>query len=117
MNNSSAVLSTINKFQKLPKAQKELFSATIEDIQKMDERIASIENKVETVITEQMEQRKSIDRLSDLIKASIEQKNSLTSLLRILFSNKWFWLWFIVFVVVVGGGSVAELANVIHIGG
>lgn len=117
MNSSSAVLKTINKFQRIPKAQKELFAALVEDNQKMEERIAAIENKVETVITEQRAQKDSIDRLSELVKTSIEQKESTVNLLRQLFGNKWFWFWFIVFTVIVGGGSVAELANIVHIGG
>jgi hypothetical protein len=117
MNNSSAVLKTINKLGRIPKAQKELFTALVEDNQKMEERIAKVEDKVDKVIVEQQAQRVSIDRLSELVKASINQKESTLNLLKMLFSNKWFWFWFIVFTIVVGGGSVAELASIVHIGG
>lgn len=117
MNNSSAVLKTINKLGRIPKAQKELFSALVEDNQKMEERIVKVEDKVDKVIVEQQAQRASIDRLSELVKTSINQKESTVNLLKMLFSNKWFWFWFIIFTIIVGGGSVAELANIVHIGG
>ncbi len=88
-----------------------------EDTEQMNKRITDIENKLDTVDRKVDNMQASITQLTKTVEASISAKQSITRLFSELLLNKWFWFWAIVITIMLGGGSLSELANIVHIGG
>ena len=101
----------------IPKSEKLVLSIVVEKIEKMEERITNLDKKVDAVEKKVDTLQISVEQLSRLVEDYVKQQRSTTVLFSNLIKNKWFWLWFIIFTVVVGGGSISELANIVHIGG
>lgn len=116
---SKNVLETIESLDAngLNEAQKTVLNGVIEDLSKMDERMAKIEKKVDNLEVKVDSIQASVDRIAKLVEVSISQKQSTSKLFAELIRNKWFWFWFIIFTIILGGGSIADLANIVHIGG
>lgn len=101
----------------IPKSERLVLSSVVEDIAKMEERITNLDKKVDCVEKKVDTLQISVEQLSKLVEEYVKQQRNTAILLSDLIKNKWFWFWFIIFTIVVGGGSISELANIVHIGG
>ena len=101
----------------IPKSEKLVLSTIVEDIGKMEDRITNLDKKIDGVEKKVDTLQFSVEQLSKSVKDYVNQQRTTAVLFSDLIKNKWFWVWFIIFTVVVGGGSIADLANIIHIGG
>lgn len=134
---SETVLETLKILDKdIPVAEKALFTSLVEDNKKLEERmtalekemkvnnnrIATVETKVDTVISDNqlikahlMNNQSSLDQLNKLIQISIDQHKNRLKLLSGVLRNKWFWMALIIFMILVAGASVADLGGIIKI--
>lgn len=94
-----------------------VLSSLVEDVGKMEERITGLDKKVDGIEKKVDTLQVSVEQLSKLVEDSIEQRQRTVILFSDLIRNKWFWFWFIIFTIIIGGGSISELANIVHIGG
>lgn len=101
----------------IPKSEKLVFSTIVEDIGKMEERITNLDKKVDCVEKKVDALQVSVEQLSKLVEDYVKQQRNIAILFSDLIKNKWFWFWLVVFTIIVGGGSISELANIVHIGG
>lgn len=116
---SDGALEAINGLgNNIPKAQRILFAAIIEDShnmeQKMDimeKKMSNLEQKVDGVEKKVDAMQGSVDRLSNLIEASINQKQSFWKLLSELKDTKWFWIWLLIITAVIAGLPIGELTG------
>lgn len=130
MTKTETVLSTLEKTGKsLSSGEKILFNALVEDTKKMEERMAKLEQKVEavekkvdSVISDQQSfkiqltnTQASIDRLSRLVESSIKLQKEKAKVIARIFSNKWFWIFAIIAIILIAGGSAADLLGVLKI--
>lgn len=123
MTKTETVLSTLEKSgKKISGGEKLLFYALVEDTKKMEERMANLEQKVDSVISEQQgikvqltNTQTSIDRLSRLVETSIKLQKERTKVLAGMLHNKWFWIFAIIAIILIAGGSAADLLGVLKI--
>lgn len=121
MTKSEGALTAINGLgNSIPKAQKILFASIVEDNKKMEERMAevekkitSLEQKVDGVEKKVDTMQDSVERLSALVEASINQKQSFVKLLSELKDNKWFWIWVLIVTVIIAGVPLESLVNLV----
>lgn len=121
MTKSEGALNAINGLgNSIPKAQKVLFSSIVEDNKKMEEKMAimekrmsSLEQKVDGIEKKVDSVSDSVERLTVLVEASINQKQSFIKLLSELKDNKWFWIWILIVTVIVAGVPLENLAGLI----
>ena len=116
---ANGVWNAVNKIdgKDIPKSEKLVLSTIVEDIGKMEERITNLDKKVDCVEKKVDTLQISVEQLSKLVEEYVKQQRNTTILLSDLIKNKWFWFWFIIFTIIIGGGSISELANIVHIGG
>lgn len=122
------VLNALEKTGKgLPKAEKVLFASLVEDNKKMEERMTALEKKVDTVekkvdavISDQQVfknqlaiTQSSIENLTKLIQTNIDLQKEKTKAVAGVLSNKWFWLFAIIAIILIAGGSATDLAGII----
>ena len=132
MTKTETVLHTLEKSgKKLPGGEKLLFNALVEDSKKMEERMAKleqkfevVEKKVDSVISDQQSfkvqltnTQSSIERLSRLVETSINIQKEKTKVLTGMLHNKWFWIFAIIAIILIAGGSAADLLGVIKMEG
>lgn len=132
MTKTETVFNTLEKTGKsLPSEEKLLFNSLIEDAKKMEERMAKleqkfevVERKVDSVISDQqsfkiqlLNTQSSIDRLSRLIETNINVQKERTKVLAGMLHNKWFWIFAIIAIILIAGGSAADLLGVLKIDG
>ena len=118
---SDGALEAINGLgNNIPKAQRILFSAIIEDSHNMEEKMdlmekkmSNLEQKVDGVEKKVDAMQESVDRLSTLIEASINQRQSFWKLLSELKDNKWFWIWILIITVILAGIPLGDLTGII----
>ena len=130
MTKTETVLNTLeNTGNKLSGGEKLLFNALVEDSKKMEERMAKLEQKVEvvekkvdSVISDQQNLKNqltntqtSIDRLSRLVEANINIQKERTKVLAGMLHNKWFWIFAIIAIILIAGGSAADLMGILKI--
>lgn len=101
----------------IPKSEKLVLSSLVEDIGKMEERMTNLEKKVDGIEKKVDTLQVSVEQLSKFVEDCVRQQRNANLLFSDLIKNKWFWFWFIIFTIIVGGGSISELANIVHIGG
>ena len=120
----------------IPKAERLLFTSLVEDNKKMEKRMTALEKKVGTIdqkvnivdkkvdsiISDQQvfktqlnANQKSIEHLTTLVKASIDQQKEKTKMFSRILQNKWFWLFAIIAIILIAGGSAADLLGIIKI--
>lgn len=120
----------------IPKAERLLFTSLVEDNKKMEKRMTALEKKVGTIdqkvnivdkkvdsiISDQQvfktqldANQKSIEHLTTLVKASIDQQKEKTKMFYRVLQNKWFWLFAIIAIILIAGGSAADLLGIIKI--
>lgn len=127
---SETVLETLNILDKeIPAVEKALFTSLVEDNKKMEERmtalekkVTDVEKKVDTVISDnqliknQLANNQAIlEQLNKMVQASIDQHKNRLKVISGVLHNKWFWMALIIFMILVGGASVADLAGIIRI--
>lgn len=134
---SETVLETLKVLDKdLPPVEKVLYTSLVEDTKKLEERmtaiekevrsisgrVATVETKVDTVIsdnqlikTQIMNNQASLDQLNKLIQINIEQHRNRLKVISKVLTNKWFWFTLIIFMVLVAGASISDLAGIIKI--
>lgn len=134
---SETVLETLKVLnESIPPVEKALFTSLVEDNKKLDERmtviekevrsingrVATVETKVDTVISDNqliksqiMNNQASLDQLNKLIQMSIDQHKNRLKIISKVLSNKWFWVALIIFMVLVAGASISDLAGIIKI--
>lgn len=132
MTKTETVLNTLEKSgKKLSGGEKLLFNALVEDSKKMEERMAKLEQKVEvvekkvdSVISDQQSfkvqltnTQSSIERLSRLVETSINIQKERTKVLAGMLHNKWFWIFAIIAIILIAGGSAADLMGILKIDG
>lgn len=118
----------------IPKAERLLFTSLVEDNKKMekrmtalekkvdivDEKVVTVDRKVDSVISDQQiirtqlsDNQKSIDHLTTLVKTSIDQQKEKMKMVSRILQNKWFWLFAIIAIILIAGGSAADLLGII----
>lgn len=118
----------------IPKAERLLFTSLVEDNKKMekrmtalekkvdtiDEKVVTVDKKVDSVISDQQvfktqlsATQKSIDHLTTLVKTNIDQQKEKIRMFTKIFQNKWFWLFAIIAIILIAGGSAADLLGII----
>lgn len=122
------VLNALEKTGKdLSKTEKVLFASLVEDNKKMEERMTALEKKVDTVekkvdavISDQQvfknqlaTTQSSIENLTKLIQTSIDLQKEKTKIITGMLHNKWFWLFAIIAIILIAGGSAADLAGIV----
>jgi hypothetical protein len=89
------------------KGTKIVLEALVKDGEEMRKRIDSIEEKVDRIGGD-------VSDLKDLVKKSIERKQSFIKLLSELFANPKFWIWFTIVSVLAFGVSITDLKGLIN---
>lgn len=134
---SETVLETLKVLnESIPPVEKALFTSLVEDNKKLEERmtaiekevrsingrVATVETKVDTVISDNqliksqiMNNQASLDQLNKLIQMSIDQHKNRLKIISGVLRNKWFWVALIIFMVLVAGASITDLAGIIKI--
>lgn len=97
---------TIVDGQDIGKGTKIVLEALVKDGEEMRKRIDSIEEKVDRICDD-------VSDLKDLVKESIERKQSFIKLLSELFANPKFWIWFTIVSVLAFGVSITDLKGLI----
>lgn len=92
--------------QDIGKGTKIVLEALVKDGEEMRKRIDSIEEKVDRICGD-------VSDLKDLVKESIERKQSFIKLLSELFANPKFWIWFTIVSVLAFGVSITDLKGLI----
>jgi hypothetical protein len=92
--------------QDIGKGTKIVLEALVKDGEEMRKRIDSIEEKVDRICDD-------VSDLKDLVKESIERKQSFIKLLSELFANPKFWIWFTIVSVLAFGVSITDLKGLI----
>lgn len=90
----------------IAKGTKIVLEALVKDGEEMKKRIDSIEEKVDRICDD-------VSDLKDLVKESIERKQSFIKLLSELFQNPKFWLWATILTVLAFGVSITDLKGLI----
>lgn len=88
------------------KGTRVVLEALVKDGEEMKKRIDSIEEKVDRLCDDMSD-------LKDLIKESIERKQSFIKLLSELFQNPKFWIWATIVTVLAYGVSISDLKGLI----
>lgn len=88
------------------KGTKIVLEALVKDGEEMRKRIDSIEEKVDRICDD-------VSDLKDLVKESIERKQSIIKLLSELFQNPKFWLYLIILTVLMFGVSITDLKGLL----
>lgn len=115
--------------KELPNAERLLFTSLVEDNKKMEKRMTalekkvdSVEKKVDSVISDQQvfktqlsNTQHSIDRLTKLVEVNIDQQKERMKVLSGMLRNKWFWLFAIISIILIAGGSAADLLGIIKV--
>ena len=87
----------------IEKGTRVVLEALVKDGEEMKKRIDSIEEKVDRICDDMAD-------LKDLIKESIERKQSFIKLLSELFANPKFWIYLIVLTVLSFGVSLSDIS-------
>lgn len=103
---------------RIPKGQKAIFKALVDDNKKMEQRMTALEKTVSEVKTE-VKQVKSdvqdvkagLSDLSDKIDTVINEKQSLWKFLGMLIKETRFWVWLIVLTLLIFGVTETDLLN------
>lgn len=88
------------------KGTKIVLEALVKDGEEMRKRIDSIEEKVDRICDD-------VSDLKDLVKESIERKQSFIKLLSELFQNPKFWIWATILTVLAFGVSITDLKGLL----
>ena len=128
---SDTVLQTLKETNKeFSHAEELIFTSLVEDSKKMEERMTALEKKVDGVekkidsvlsdqkfVKEQLSStQSSIDNLTSLVKANIDQQKEKVKVFSSIFSNQWFWIFAIIAIILIAGGSATDLLGIIKIG-
>lgn len=102
------VWETVNEVdgQDIGKGTRVVLEALVKDGEEMKKRIDSIEEKVDRICTD-------VSDLKDLVKESVERKQSFIKLLSELFQNPKFWVWATIVSVLAFGVSITDLKGLI----
>ena len=91
---------------------------------KLEQKFEVVEKKVDSVISDQQSfkvqltnTQSSIERLSRLVETSINIQKEKTKVLTGMLHNKWFWIFAIIAIILIAGGSAADLLGVIKMEG
>ena len=90
----------------IAKGTKIVLEALVKDGEEMKKRIDSIEEKVDRICDD-------VSDLKDLVKESIERKQSFIKLLSELIKEPKFWIWFTILTVLAFGVSITDLKGLI----
>lgn len=132
---AETVLQTLKEMGKnIPNAEELLFTSLVEDnrnmekrmtalekkVSSMEKKVSSVDKKVDAVISEQQafktqlsNAQLSIEHLASLVQVNIDQQKKKFEFWTGLFSNKWFWLFAIIAIILIAGGSAADLLGII----
>lgn len=94
---------------KIPKTQKAIFKAIVDDNKKMDERMTALEKTVSEVKSDVQDIKHSLGDLSEKIDTVINEKQSLWKFLGILITETRFWVWMIVLTLLIFGVKETDL--------
>ena len=94
---------------RIPKGQKAIFKALVDDNNKMEQRMITLEKTVSEVKSDVREIKHSLGDLSDKIDAVINEKQSLWKFLGALIKETRFWVWMIVLTLLIFGVKEADL--------
>lgn len=111
----------------IPKAERTIFSALVDDTKKMEKRMTALEKTVSEVKSDVREIKKnqtdiyknvndihkSMQHLSDQVERVINEKQSFWKFLSILIKEKKFWIWLIIFTLLIFGVTESDLLKFI----
>ena len=93
----------------IPKAERVLFSALVDDTKKMEQRMTALEKTVSEVQSDVKEIKHSINELAKQVESAINEKQSFWKFLGILITEKKFWIWLIILTLLIFGVTEADL--------
>lgn len=107
---------------RIPKGQKTIFKALVDDSKKMEQRMTALERtvsevktEVKSVKSEVRDVKNTLNNLSDKIDTVINEKQSLWKFLGMLIKETRFWVWLIVLTLLIFGVTEADLFNFLKI--
>ena len=100
---------------RIPKGQKAIFKALVDDNNKMEQRMITLEKTVSEVKSDVQDIKHTLGDLSDKIDAVINEKQNLWKFLGILVTETRFWVWLIVITLLIFGVTETDLLNFLKI--
>lgn len=100
---------------RIPKGQKAIFKALVDDNNKMEQRMITLEKTVSEVKSDVQDIKHTLGDLSDKIDTVINEKQNLWKFLGILVTETRFWVWLIVITLLIFGVTETDLLNFLKI--
>lgn len=104
----------------IPKAERAVFSALVDDTKKMEKRMTALEKTVAEVKADVREIRKNqndiqndIKNLVKQVETAINEKQSFWKFLGLLITEKKFWIWLIILTLLIFGVTESDLLKFI----
>lgn len=94
---------------RIPKGQRTIFKALVEDNKKMEQRMTALEKTVSEVKSDVRDIKTDIKTLSKKIDTVINEKQNLWKFLGMLIKETRFWLWLIVITLLIFGVTETDL--------
>lgn len=94
---------------RLPKAEKTIFKALVDDSKKMEQRMTALEKTVSEVKSDVRDIKSDLKNLSKKIDTVINEKQNLWKFLGTLIKETRFWVWLIVLTLLIFGVTETDL--------
>ena len=105
-----------NLGNEIPKAERAVFSALVDDTKKMEKRMTALEKTVAEVKADvrdikrnQNDMQNDIKDLVEKVNAAINEKQSVWKFLGLLITEKKFWVWLIILTLLIFGVTESDL--------
>lgn len=95
----------------IPKGQKAIFSAIVEDNKKMEQRMSALEKTVSEVKNDVRDIKNDLKDVSRKIEKVINEKQSLWKFLGLLVKETRFWVWLIIVTLLIFGITSTDLSK------
>lgn len=94
---------------RIPKGQKAIFNALVDDNKKMEQRMTALEKTVSEVKSDVQDIKICLNDLSEKIDTVINEKQNLWKFLGMLIKEARFWVWLIVLTLLIFGVTETDL--------
>ena len=102
--------------KEIPKAQRTVFSALVDDTKKMEKRMIALEKTVSEVKADVRDVKRNVNDIQNDIKTltkqvqtAINEKQSFWKFLGILITEKKFWVWLIILTLLIFGVTESDI--------